>query len=258
VIGAAREPERGQLRGVRGGIVDRDLIRAQTNSLGWALLAGNVDVVQAYLDANLAGRAGIMEQLPHLTHSFSVVDVDTVDDAMVSRARFSGDQAVVTLEARWVDQGGVPKIVDLVARPPDPLNPEPQPEPLGPEDQDDWPRTVRALTNSLRWALVAGNVDAVKAYLDTDLAARAGLVDKLAHLARSPEAVDAETAVDGMISRTQLSGDQETVTLETRWAQRSGVPKIVGLIARPSRALTPEPDPGATDGVEDPDIWPEE
>lgn len=94
--------------------MDESSVRQQAESHGRATVAGDLKTAGADLDQGAFAAAGrVMQRLPSDLSGSEVTEVRREGDEYVVSIRYSGETDSATVESRWADRGGTPKIVDL-------------------------------------------------------------------------------------------------------------------------------------------------
>lgn len=94
--------------------VDEASVREHAQAHGDAVVAGDLRRAGSDLDGEaLAQAGGVMKQLPRTITAAELVSVEVAGDAAIVRTRYSGDEGEGTVECRWEDREGRPKIVDM-------------------------------------------------------------------------------------------------------------------------------------------------
>ena len=94
--------------------MDESAVRQQAEAHGQATVAGDLKTAGGDLDKGAYAAAGeVMKQLPSDLTGSEVTEVRAEGDEWVVSIRYSGSSDPVTVESRWADRDGTPKIVDL-------------------------------------------------------------------------------------------------------------------------------------------------
>jgi uncharacterized protein YodC (DUF2158 family) len=94
--------------------VDEASVREHAQAHGDAVVAGDLRRAGSDLDGEaLAQAGGVMKQLPETITAAELVSVELAGDTAIVRTRYSGDESEGTVECRWEDREGRPKIVDM-------------------------------------------------------------------------------------------------------------------------------------------------
>ncbi len=94
-----------------------DDVRAATERVGAALVAGNVDEAIEYLSDELKRNLGEVVALLPLPATETTIDsVERGASAFVAVVRVTSESAETELEMRWKDRDGEPRIVELSHR----------------------------------------------------------------------------------------------------------------------------------------------
>ena len=95
--------------------MEESVVREHAQAHADAMVAG--DLARAGGDLTPEAQeaaAGVMRELPRPVETAELVRVEAAgDDGFVSHIRYGGGGKTVTVEARWADQGGRPRIVGL-------------------------------------------------------------------------------------------------------------------------------------------------
>ncbi len=94
-----------------------DDVRAATERVGAALIAGNVDAAIEYLSDELKRNLGEVVALLPLPATETVIEsVERGASAYVAVVRVTSESAETELEMRWKDRDGEPRIVEVSHR----------------------------------------------------------------------------------------------------------------------------------------------
>ena len=94
--------------------MDESAVRKQAEEHGRATVAGDLKTAGGDLDKGAYGAAGeVMKKMPADLSGSEVTDVRADGDQWVVSIRYTGATDSATVESRWADQDGTPKIVDL-------------------------------------------------------------------------------------------------------------------------------------------------
>ncbi len=94
--------------------MDEGTVREHAEAHGAALVAGDLRTAGSDLTPEMQALAPkVMAQFPKKVTAAEVVSVEVTGDESVVQARYSGDDAEVTVESRWAERDGRPKIVDM-------------------------------------------------------------------------------------------------------------------------------------------------
>ena len=94
--------------------MDEAMVRQRAEAHGQATVAGDLKAAGSDLDKSAYGAAGeVMKKMPADLASSEVTDVRAEGDDCVVSIRYSGATDSATVESRWSERDGVPKIVDL-------------------------------------------------------------------------------------------------------------------------------------------------
>lgn len=96
--------------------MDEATVRLQAESHGQATVAGDLKAAGADLDKSAYGAAGeVMKRLPEGLTGSEVSSVQAEGEEWVVAIDYSAPSENVTVESRWAERDGRPKIVDLKA-----------------------------------------------------------------------------------------------------------------------------------------------
>lgn len=94
--------------------MDEATVRQRAEAHGRATVAGDLKKAGSDLDKSAYGAAGeVMKKMPTDLTNSEVTGVRTDGDQCVVSIRYSGATDSATVESRWAEQDGAPKIVDL-------------------------------------------------------------------------------------------------------------------------------------------------
>lgn len=94
--------------------MDAEVIRQRAEAHGRAVVSGDLRTAGADLAAEAREAAGtVMGALPKSLDSAEIVNVEDHGDEALSYARYSGEGREVSVESRWAERDGQPKIVAL-------------------------------------------------------------------------------------------------------------------------------------------------
>lgn len=89
-------------------------VRRQAESHGRATVAGDLKKAGSDLDKSAYGAAGeVMKKMPARLSECEITGVRAEGDEWVATILYRGEEGSATVESRWADQEGVPRIVDL-------------------------------------------------------------------------------------------------------------------------------------------------
>ena len=95
-------------------MVDEGSVREHAEAHGNALVEGDLRRAGSDLTPEMQAVAGdVMAKFPKKVETAEVVSVEAGGDEAVVRARYGGQGAEVTVESRWAERDGRPKIVDM-------------------------------------------------------------------------------------------------------------------------------------------------
>ena len=94
--------------------MDEKDVREHARSHGNAVVEGDLRKAGGDLAPEAQSAApGVMKQLPRPVTSSEVAEVRVEGDEAVALIRYGGEDASVTVESRWAERDGRPKIVSL-------------------------------------------------------------------------------------------------------------------------------------------------
>ena len=94
--------------------MDEAAVREHAQAHGDALVQGDMRKAGGDLTSEAQGQApGVMSNFPKKVESAEVISLDLQGEAAITQARYSGEGKEVTVEARWEERDGRPKIVDM-------------------------------------------------------------------------------------------------------------------------------------------------
>ena len=94
--------------------MDESAVRQHAEAHGQAMVDGDLRKAGSDLTPEVHAVAGtVMKDFPRKVESAEVVSVDGGGDEFVVQARYSGEGKEVTVESRWGERDGRPKIVDM-------------------------------------------------------------------------------------------------------------------------------------------------
>lgn len=94
--------------------MDENTIRQRAREHGEATVAGDLKRAGADLDKSAYSAAGeVMKQMPDDLSSCEVASVREDGEEWVAAIRYRGASDSTTVESRWAERDGNPKIVDL-------------------------------------------------------------------------------------------------------------------------------------------------
>ncbi len=94
--------------------MDEAAVRQQAEAHGRATVAGDLKTAGGDLDKGAYAAAGeVMKKMPAQLSSSQVTDVREEGEEWVVSLLYSGASDSATVESRWADRDGTPKIVDL-------------------------------------------------------------------------------------------------------------------------------------------------
>lgn len=96
--------------------MDESAVRSSAQQHAEATVAGDLKVAGSTLDKSAYGAAGeVMKRMPQNLTGCEIVETHPDGDHYVVTIRYDGDGSSVTVESRWAESDGDPKIVDLRA-----------------------------------------------------------------------------------------------------------------------------------------------
>lgn len=94
--------------------MDETTIRERAQAHGEATVAGDLKRASSDLDKTAYAAAGdVMKKMPEDLSSCEVVSVTADGSDWLASIRYGGSSETTTVESRWADRDGEPKIVDL-------------------------------------------------------------------------------------------------------------------------------------------------
>lgn len=94
--------------------MDEGTVKQCAEAHGQATVAGDLKKAGSDLDKGAYGAAGeVMKKMPADLTASEVTETRAEGDECVVSIRYSGATGSATVESRWADRDGVPKIVDL-------------------------------------------------------------------------------------------------------------------------------------------------
>jgi hypothetical protein len=94
--------------------MDEALVRQHAEAHGQATVAGDLKKAGGDLDKSAYGAAGeVMKQMPADLSGSEVTGVSAEADEWVVTIRYTGATDSATVQSRWGERDGAPKIVDL-------------------------------------------------------------------------------------------------------------------------------------------------
>lgn len=96
--------------------MDESAVRSSAQQHAEATVAGDLKVAGSTLDKSAYGAAGeVMKKMPQKLTGCEIVETRADGDDYVVTIRYDGDGSSTTVESRWAERDGEPKIVDLKA-----------------------------------------------------------------------------------------------------------------------------------------------
>ena len=94
--------------------MDEQTIRTHAEQHGAALIDGDLRRAGSDLTAEAQAQApDVMSNFPKKVENAEVVSLDVEGEEAVVRAKYSGEGKDVTVESRWGERDGRPKILDM-------------------------------------------------------------------------------------------------------------------------------------------------
>lgn len=94
--------------------MDESAVRQQAEAHGRATVAGDLKTAGGDLDKGAYGAAGeVMKKMPSDLTASEVTEVRSEGEEWIVSILYSGAADSATVESRWADREGTPKIVDL-------------------------------------------------------------------------------------------------------------------------------------------------
>ncbi len=94
--------------------MDGTLVRQRAEAHSQATVAGDLKRAGSDLDKSAYGPAGVvMKQMPQDLSGCEVSEARSEGEEWVVSIRYTGATDSATVESRWAERDGVPKIVDL-------------------------------------------------------------------------------------------------------------------------------------------------
>ncbi len=94
--------------------MDESTVRESAETHARATVERDYTVAASYLTDDVKANVGeIMKAMPRSLTSGEVLDVDVSDDAATCRIRYAGGERATTVESRWQEVDGQPRIVAL-------------------------------------------------------------------------------------------------------------------------------------------------
>lgn len=94
--------------------MDEESVRTHAEQHGDALVAGDLRRAGSDLTAEAQAQApSVMSNFPKKVETAEVVSLDVSDDEATVRALYKGEGKEITVESRWGERDGRPKILDM-------------------------------------------------------------------------------------------------------------------------------------------------
>ncbi len=94
--------------------MDEQAVREAAETHAQATVERDYATAGSYLTQEMMANAGeVMQAMPRPLTSAEVVSVEPAGEAVACRIRYAGENGATTVESRWEDVGGEPKIVAL-------------------------------------------------------------------------------------------------------------------------------------------------
>lgn len=94
--------------------MEEETVRQHAESHGRATVAGDLKGAGSDLDRSAYGAAGeVMKKMPGQLSGSEITAMRAEGDEWVVSILYRGDDRSATVESRWAERDGVPKIVDL-------------------------------------------------------------------------------------------------------------------------------------------------
>lgn len=94
--------------------MDEQTVRTHAEDHGAALVAGDLRKAGADLTPEAQSQApDVMSNFPKRVESAEVVSLDVQGEEAIVRALYKGEGKEVTVESRWGERDGRPKILDM-------------------------------------------------------------------------------------------------------------------------------------------------
>lgn len=94
--------------------MDETTVRERAEAHGKATVAGDLRTAGSDLTKDAMGAAGaVMKEMPDPLESCEVTSVESAGGEVVARIRYVGGGRTTTVESRWAERDGTPRIVDL-------------------------------------------------------------------------------------------------------------------------------------------------
>ena len=94
--------------------MDEQAVRTHAEAHGNALVEGDLRKAGSDLTPEAQAQApDVMSNFPKRVESAEVVSLDVQGEEAVVQARYSGEGKEVTVESRWAERDGRPKILDM-------------------------------------------------------------------------------------------------------------------------------------------------
>ena len=94
--------------------MDESKVREHAQAHGQAMVDGDLRKAGSDLTPEVQAKAGdVMKDFPRKVETADVVSVEGAGEEFVVQARYSGEGKEVTVESRWAERDGTPKIVAM-------------------------------------------------------------------------------------------------------------------------------------------------
>ncbi|HEY7875284.1 MAG TPA: hypothetical protein VIG64_09195 [Actinomycetota bacterium] len=94
--------------------MDESIVREHAETHAKATVAGDLKTAGSALTKEAMAQApGVMKAMPATLESCEVTSVYTDGDEIVAQIRYAGGEQESTVESRWADHDGVPKITAM-------------------------------------------------------------------------------------------------------------------------------------------------
>lgn len=94
--------------------MDEQAVRTHAEAHGQAMVDGDIKRAGSDLTPEAQAQApDVMSNFPRKVETAEVVSLDVQGEEAIVQARYSGEGKEVTVESRWGDRDGRPKILDM-------------------------------------------------------------------------------------------------------------------------------------------------